>query len=89
MSKGAASISIILAAVFGFFIGIVAGGKWTGTEGTQASAAAEDSTGGVRHLLEHVAEVKRFRGWRGLSNTLLVAVVAKRSRIPSQRNRFR
>lgn len=48
MSKGAASISIILAAVFGFFIGIVAGGKWTGTEGTQASAAAEDNSGGAR-----------------------------------------
>ncbi len=40
MSKGAASISIILAAVFGFFIGVVAGGKWTGTEGTPATEAA-------------------------------------------------
>ncbi|MDP3278324.1 MAG: thioredoxin domain-containing protein [Deltaproteobacteria bacterium] len=50
MSKGAASISIILAAIFGFFIGVVAGGKWTGGEGTPATEAAatganqEDST---------------------------------------------
>jgi protein-disulfide isomerase len=47
MSKGAASISIILAAVFGFFIGMVAGGKWTGVEGTAATAAAAES-GGAR-----------------------------------------
>lgn len=40
MSKGSASISIILAAVFGFFIGVVAGGKWTGTEGAPATQEA-------------------------------------------------
>jgi protein-disulfide isomerase len=43
MSKGAASISIILAAVFGFFIGVVAGGKWTGTEGAPAAEASADN----------------------------------------------